>query len=262
MFGSRTGASSQIDIKNPDLWELLKKNLGHYPYHTFRGPAITLQSPFESIVFNWDILQAEATKPTEDEKDELAHQDLKLLLDLVSSSGSGDEKLSKYFQARATYLAQKAVQFEDLWTVFPPGTLVYGKPFQDQHQVFIVQDNLQTWPKRDDKSQYLPWRFNAWSYDWTGRNFERTAFTVSIDSFDGYQPITMLPYCPFDVHPDRESIKKDLIERGKKFRKLCTAAEGERLFDYSGKAIFGQEGFSGMLQDDEVYRIDSRRRPD
>ncbi|KAK8074086.1 aaa family atpase [Apiospora phragmitis] len=250
-FGNGSGVSSEIDIKNPDLWGLLLKHLGHYPYHIFRGPAITLVAPFEPLIFNWDSLRKEQNEPSVGDKDDLAHQDLKLLLDLVSSSGSGDERLGKYFQLRDTYTAQKSVQFEDLWTVFPPGALIYGRPFQDQPQVFIVQDNLQTWPRRDDKGQSRPWKLDAWTYDWTGRKSERTAYTISIDPFDGYRPFTTLPYCPLDARPEQESIKEELIERGKRLQKLCTAVEGERLFEYSGKTIFGQEGLSGMLQDEE-----------
>lgn len=53
---------------------------------------------------------------------------------------------------RETYLKEGAVQFDDLWTVFTPGTLINGTPFQKQDQLFIVQDNLAIWPERSEPS--------------------------------------------------------------------------------------------------------------
>ncbi|KAH8204871.1 hypothetical protein TruAng_000910 [Truncatella angustata] len=252
-FGTGNRMSSEIDIKNPALWELLKKTLGHYPYHIFRGPPVTLNSPFAPLVFNWDVLAQEAARPEKDHTDKVALGDLKLLLEFVSSATSGDEKLVKYFQSRDTYLKQGSVQFDDLWTIFPPGSLIYGKPFQGQHQVFVVQGNKYTWPRRDEeKSQYVSWKFAAWTYDWTGREFERTRFTIAIEPFDGHRPIASLQYHPFDAHPDRQSIEQKLVERGKRFREFCTATGGGRLFDYTGWVICGRKGLSSLLQSDDV----------
>ena len=79
-----------------------------------------------------------------DGKDEQARLDLGLLLDTLSS-GSGDQKLDKYLKVRESSKEQK-MTFESLWTIFPPGTLVYGKVFQGQDQIFIVQGNVRPWP--------------------------------------------------------------------------------------------------------------------
>lgn len=250
---------SEIDIKNPRLWEILKSKLGHYPYHTFRGSPVTLYSPYEALVFNWDILQEEAEKQGNEGEEQEARDDLKELLDTISGGASGCSKLDKYFKTRSAYLEQRTIQFDDIWTIFPPGTLIYGKPFQNQDQVFLVQDNKQTWPRKDDRpQQFLPWKMSCWTYDWTGETFERTSFSVPIEQFDGHRPIIALPYFPFDMHPQHEEIKMRLIERGKNFRKLCKAKEGDRLFEYAGDTIFGKKGFSGLVQDDDDADMQSR----
>ncbi|PNP47425.1 hypothetical protein TGAMA5MH_01244 [Trichoderma gamsii] len=251
--------TSEIDIINLKLWELLKEHLGSHPYHFFRGSPVTLFSPFEAIIHEWKILEEAAAQRPKDDEDRQAREDLKTLLNIISSGSSGDAKLDKYFKVRDLSLEESTVQFDDLWTIFPPGTMVYGKSFQDQDQVFIVQDSRYSWPEHNDHPpQDLPWKLDCWTYDWNGEKFQRTAFTLLFEPYDGHKPIKALPYYPFSLKAaEDKSIKKALIERGKRFRSLCTAKEGSQLFEYSGQTIFGKKGFSGLSDDDDV---DTRSR--
>ncbi|KAJ5817755.1 P-loop containing nucleoside triphosphate hydrolase protein [Penicillium robsamsonii] len=244
--------TSEIDIINLNLWELLKEHLGGYPYHVFRGSPVTLFSPYEAIIFKWDALQIASIEEPKNEQDKQAREDLKLLLDHISNSSSGDSKLDKYFKERNTTIEYPKIQFDDLWTIFPPGTLVYGRPFQNQHQVFIVQDNMGTWPEETSNPKQLqPWRLSCWTYDFTGVKFERTAYVIVFEPYEGYKPLPALPYYPFKHHPEHDRVKEELISRGKEFEKLCSAQNSPCLFDYKGDAIFGRKGFSGMTQGDE-----------
>ncbi|PVI01685.1 hypothetical protein DM02DRAFT_717776 [Periconia macrospinosa] len=256
--------SSEIEIVSPGLWNLLKENIGHYPYHIFQGKApATLYAPYEYYVFYFDELQGAANKDPTSDEDKEARQDLAKLLKLLSDGNSGDMGLDKYFKSRVnsakspTDVPQKpeTVQFTNLWTVFPPGTLVYGKPFQNQDQVFLVRDNRLTWPvKQRDGPNYAPWALSAWSYDydWKVGRFVRTEFILQFEYFEGHSPISSLPFAPLDVVPNFESIKKKLISRGKRFREICESKEGARLFEYKGDAVREQKGFSGMKNDEEV----------
>lgn len=250
--------SSEIDIKNMELWSLLKKHLGHYPYHIFRDLPVIIYSPFEPIVLHFDRLKevAEDAKRAEDEEERKAGEDLELLLNTISSGSSGDEQLDKYFKMRPGYKKQspETIQFEDLWTVFTPGMLVYGKPFQDQDQVFVVKDNNATWPWREDSRRggpkLLPWELEAWSYDWNSGSFSRTQYKLKFEEFDGHKPLTSLPFYPFNLHGDYEAVRTKLIERGRRFREICEANKNSRLFVYRGKTIMEKKGFLGASQDE------------
>ncbi|RTE84375.1 hypothetical protein BHE90_001007 [Fusarium euwallaceae] len=250
--------NSEIDITNPELWNLLKENLAHHPYHIFRDSPVTLNSPYEAIVFHWDELRAEANKVVEDEVKKRARADLGLLLDTISGGSSGDERLDKYFKMRPNYTKQQpgTVQFEDLWTVFRPGMLVYGHPFQNEDQVLIVKDNSRAWPwqnhTRRGGNEFAPWELDAWSYDWKDGSFRRTEFTLTFEYFDGHLPLTSLPFYPFDLHPKHDAVRRQLIKRGKQFRSICESKEGSRLFEYSGQSILEKKGFSGMRSDEET----------
>jgi hypothetical protein len=132
-----------------------------------------------------------------------AREDLSLLLDTISGGSTGDEKLDKYFKMRTWYKSQtpETIQFDDLWTVFKPGMLVYGSPYLGAHQVFLVKGNSAPWPAYEQRGGNLtamPWEFEAWSYDWSLPALTRTFFVLQVSQFEGHRPLTSLPYCPFE----------------------------------------------------------------
>jgi len=242
----------EIDIADRDLWELLKGLLGHYPYHIFQGPPVTLNSPYEPLILYWEKLEQATKEKPKNDNDKQARLDLKLLLDIIASA-SGDLKLDKYFKIRDSNKEQKSVTFETLWTLFPPGALVYGKPFQGQDQVFIVQDCIRPWPyfRRGLPREQASWILLCWTYDWDGKMFKRMSLKLEFEHFDGHKPITSLPYYPFELNEQHALIKDRLIEQGVKYRQFCTATQGSRMFEYSGEAIFVKKGFSGVQGDDD-----------
>lgn len=242
-------ACSEIDIVNPALWELLKEHLSWYPYHIFRGSPVTLNSPFEPLVHEWDALKKAAEQTPKDDTNKQAREDLDLLLKTISGGSSGDAKLDRYFKQRDVTREQKTVQFDNLWTIFPPGTLVYGRPFQNEPQLFLVEDCRTPWPDTDGRQQ-AAWRLTCWTYDWNGDLFQRTPFTLTFEPYEGHRPITSLPFYPFEYHSDISGITATLVERGKKFRMLCSAKEAPQMFEYNGDSMFVKRGFFGSQIDD------------
>ena len=249
---SREENDGELEIVSRDLWSLLKTILSHYPYHIFQGDPVTINSPYEGLILNWAKLEKAANESSTEEKDDQARKDLKLLLDTISS-GSGDQKLDKYFKIRDSHKEQKLVTFETLWTLFAPGTLVYGKPFLGEDQVFIVYDNLNPWPINGRKTS--TWTLQCWTYDWNGKTFKRLALRLDIESFEGTRPISSLPFYPLDYHQELEVLKKRLCERGAKYKRFCTAEEGSRMFDYRGDVVFGKRGFPGVTGGDDKVSL-------
>lgn len=242
----------ELEITNQALWGLLKDLMGDYPDHIFRGPPVTLSSPYSPLIFNWDKLEEAVKEEPKDETDKQAREDLKLLLDTLSS-GSGDARLDKYFKMRESNKLQKNVTYETLWTLFPPGTLVYGKAFLGQDQMFIVRDNLRNWPS--SRRRNAPWSLLCWIYDWDGKMFKRLCLKLMIEHFDGLKPITTLPFYPLESLGKYADLKESLIERGRRFREVCTMKTGFRMFEYGGEAIFDKRGFSGVRGDDDKVSL-------
>ncbi|KAF5869994.1 putative p-loop containing nucleoside triphosphate hydrolase protein [Botrytis fragariae] len=247
----------EIEVFDPDLRKLLKKILAHYPSHTFIGENVVIDSPYESFVLNWDILREEAEKETVDVKDKQARSDLRELLEMIKS-GSGDKKLDSYLTARDDLIKQKSITFEALWTIFPPGTIIYGQIFLDEDQIFVVEDNFTPWPREESRRSRVPppWTLCCWVYDYIGTVFQRRSVALKFDSFDGPKPIASLPFYPLSaIGPERWSqIEERLFKRGKLFREYCTADKDHRMYEYKGEAIFDKRGF-GVQSTNDDYDI-------
>lgn len=245
---SGPGQRGELEILSPDLWSMLQELLSQYPYHLFSNKSATIESPYEPFILNWDSLEEAAKGSSEGGNDTQTRADLKELLTTLSN-GSGDAKLDKYFKARKSHIEQKSVTFETLWTLFTPGALVYGRPFLEQDQLFIVQDNWKPWPDPSAKTWYL----QCWTYDWDGQRFRRIPLRVEIQSFEGQVPITSLPFYPLDYHVERERLIRKLRDRGATYKRVCTTKEGSRMFEYKGDVVVSKKGITGLKADnDEV----------
>ena len=247
-FRDRKSNAGELEIVSRDLWNLLKKLLSHDSQHTFQGDPVTLDSPYQAFIHHWTRLEETSKESAGDEKDKQARKDLKLLLDTLST-GSGDPKLDKYLKTRHSDREQRSVTYETLWTLFPPGSLIYGKPFLGQDQVFIVQPNLRTWPFTGQRVS--KWSLACWTYEWDGKNFKRVALKLDLESFEGLKPVTSLPFYPLEYHPEPEALKKHLIRRGEKYKRFCMAKQGSQMFDYKGDVLVGKKGFSGLVGDND-----------
>lgn len=253
--------NGEIDIINQDLWDLLKDLLGHYSYHIFQGPPVTLESPYVPLVRYWEKLERASEVKPKDANDKQARSDLKRLLETISTS-SGDLKLDKYFKTRDSNEEQKSVTFESLWTIFTPGSLVYGKVFQEQDQVLIVLDSVGSWPYFPDHvpREITFWKLNCWTYDWDGKKFKRRRLDLKFEHFDGHKPITSLPYYPFELNKHHAAIRNNLIEQGRKYKLFCDAIQGSRLFEYVGEAICVIKGFSAVQGDNNQVSLPATTR--
>lgn len=191
-------AESELEIVGKELHDLLQEKLMHHPYHMILGD--TMSAPFEPLIQNWDKLERVASKPGKDEKDQIARSDLKLLLDTIKDGA--DSRLDDYFKIRDSLKASKSITYDTLWTIFPPGTLVYSAPFLKLDQIFIVHDNRRTWPMSSGSrsSKTSSWSLKCWTYDWNGTAFQRYGIDLFIEEFSGAKPISSLAVHPMDDH--------------------------------------------------------------
>lgn len=243
----------EIEIHDPALLKQLQTSLRHYPGHALSGETPTLHSPFESIILNWDKLEKIASAAKPDDANNQTQSDLELLLTTISKSSS-DRRLDQLLKNRAVNMEQKRVTFESIWTIFPPGEIIFGTPFQNQPQVFIVIDNLNPWPKPESRGKSAPWALKCWMYDWTGQAFLRTILKIKIDRFEGAKPINTLPYYPLRFHEKPGDIEDTLWKRGKNFRNLCIAQKGEQMFHYNGGATLSRKRLVDASQTDSSVR--------
>ncbi|KAA6410582.1 MAG: hypothetical protein FRX48_06004 [Lasallia pustulata] len=250
---------SEVEIKSADLKKVLQDNLRHYPGHFWDGDVVTIVDPFAPIVHNWDTLQKvaheEGSELSDDEK--LARSDLKLLLGIISTA-SGVDRLGKYFKDREQHIKNKTITYDTLWTLFPPGELVYSEPFLNREQIFIVGSSYVDFPREERRAK--PWSVICLGYDWNGETFNRKAYEFEFEKFLGSKTINALPSYPLRHYKkgDQEQIrllKSKLLKRGRAFKDLATAERGRQMFRYQGKALYRGIGISTIDSATQVTQV-------
>lgn len=237
----------ECNIPLQGLIYLLRDNMTHVEREWFETEPIMFDSPFANIVYNWPYLE-KASLPQETDDDELreSRYDLKLLLENIRNSEP--RKLRAYFKERESLLRAGTITFGTLWTLFQPGTKVLAKPFMDEWQMFEVQTNWGYYTPsdvdRDDTSGYDQHRLfylYCAGFDWDGKHFRRYTYQFTFEKFEGRRLINGLQCFPIEYWSAENSrgvelskLKGRLIERGKKFARLCTAKKEDYLCKYSG----------------------------
>lgn len=276
---------SEAQVVGIELQDLLKVMLAHDPRLHFSSDGskndVTLISPFEPLLHIWSKLEKlvetdidstewtevrggfeklfktsrnrEAKSPLEKTDDRLrkAKKDLTTLLEHIRAT----QEVSSYFTGLDTSKTSETVQFEYLWTLFPPGELVYSTVFMKQPQIFIVKESVSYIDyenERDrEKEQKRLWHLDCWSYDWDGTEFNRVPVTFKFEDFQGSRKINTLPCYPLKFRnegsdPDNKKLKEKLIGRGKLYWNYCTKKAGKQMFDYKGDAISHGSGFQRL----------------
>ncbi|KAL8650961.1 MAG: hypothetical protein Q9226_004928 [Calogaya cf. arnoldii] len=225
---------TDVEIRPGPLAEILRKNLPHYADFPV-DDTMNFGSPFNCFVYNWTKLQAEAEG--DGDKQSTASKDLKQLLEHISNTA----ELKPCFQDFHPAKKHKSINFQFLWTIFPPGCLIYSKPVMGEDQVLLLQyadeDKL-------DESGRKGLILTCWAYDWNGETFNRVAYELQIESFKDTKSINMLEHYPLEYHRDQEKVRSHLIKRGQKYRNLCVPESGVQLFDYDGISIEDQKGIT------------------
>ena len=270
---------SVITIDDDSLRALLLHALAHVPWlrHLTTSTTMSFYSLFEPIVHNWtllnDLAYRDPSKSTvSDLYNELKNRgnsvagsldgllappmtagglekataDLKLLLDEVRRTPG----LESYFNgAREMQEKTNTVSFDYLWTIFPPGELVFSSAtFMDRPQAFIVKYCQYNYKRKVNSGE--KWILECWTYDWNGTNFYRAPVEFFFEDFKGTKSITSLPCYPLKFHRDSsddpnsagginfgEAMKQRLIKRGERYRELCLKQKGRQIFDYEGDLL-------------------------
>ncbi|KAF3015628.1 hypothetical protein E8E14_011058 [Neopestalotiopsis sp. 37M] len=253
--------SAELTITNPHLGTLLQSVIKSYTLHPLRQGMLNVISPFCALVHNWDALEAETSKEGSTEEDQTARSDLHLLL-LQLREWSGDDSLDSYMKMRSDLVSADSITFEALWTIFPPGTLVYSKKFLGQDQLFVVMESQPKSTKLPndayDRTETPPWKMICLTYDWNGKRFDRYLMTFTIHHFDETKPIAALPVYPWKYVPNKKEMKEKLLTRGNKFRKFCVASSGSHMFKYQGQALVDKRGFGFVTEQDDDGRFLNR----
>lgn len=242
---------TKIEITSLSLSNLLRETIPNHPFHD-SSKFLCFDYPYSPLIHNWDLLakkqvELDENKPSECSKDS-PYSTLSRLRNAISTPPEHD-LFAKYFRERDYHMKQNTTTWETLWTLFPPGTSVYGTPFQGEDQMFIVCSLPElSFPEAGQKV----WSLYCWIFDWDGKSFQKHAIVLEFDKFDGIKTINSLPYYPLDFYRDGEmkqlsEVKRKLLERGKKHEEVCTRPRKASLYRYEGDV-----SYTDMFQEEFV----------
>lgn len=184
-----------------------------------------------------DDLASEAEDEHEDEGQKkpessaLEHTDL--LLDMLRS------QLGDFHHVAEDLAKNKVARYDFLWTLFPPGELVFSRLF---HRDCILEvEKTEYYQEKRVKTYGLHCKF----VNWDGEKFGWEESVIEIPEFSGTRPIQDLEAYPVTWRRAAEDVRSNLLERGRKFVSLSgwhhKAYRG--IMMVPGGAFFGPENF-------------------
>ncbi|KAI8952755.1 P-loop containing nucleoside triphosphate hydrolase protein [Xylaria longipes] len=207
-----------IVIQSPLLKDVLHDVLKDYPGVTTTLSRLIFSAPFKPFVHRRQQLIAALNG----ECDEETQSHLALLNDVLYG------ELKDVIAATEDYVKNKVVTYENIWTIFQPGCIVYAKRFGKPVGVRLVDGQFIQHYKLGSCYQVKCERV-----DWDGSRFGYDVSQHFIMPFEGTTPVTDLECFPLSYHPEEETIKEKLTARGRKFEQLA----GYHYKSYKGSAV-------------------------
>jgi hypothetical protein len=126
------------------------------------------------------------------------------------------------------------ITYDLLWALFKPGCHVYTTCIGTKEPRCVVFDAGGEMTQNDETWLNLECRF----LDYNGVKFGEAGIFLRVAKFRGSKPIESLEAFPLCHHPSHEQVRKDLVERGQKFRNLA----GSHVRHCKGSAFFMNKG--------------------
>lgn len=212
-----------VDIKSKLLRECLQKVMGN-----IKGVSLVDETPqldpnmlflySEDLRAHLKQLKKEQTKPSGDNKKErkkeakrikLMRAHLKVLLKYI------DKDYADIKNSLIPMLENGLITFDLLWALWKPDTLAYTSTYgsHDEPRVIKIELAEKHFSLMKGYSFYIEGKY----LEFDGKQFGYGALAEEVGEFKGARKITSLGVYPLKYHKGEAQLRKDLIERGKKF---------------------------------------------
>lgn len=232
-----------VDVKSKALRECLQDVIGN-----IKGVSLVDETPkldpnvlflyLEDLRKHAKQLKKKAKSPTATDKQERKKEakwleekrlHLKVLVKYI------DKDYEHVKKSLYPMLEHGLITFDLLWALWKPGTLAYTTTYgsHDEPRVFKVDTAEKHYHISKGEFYYVDgkvstktWRTQVTSltssqyFEYDGKQFGYGRMMEEIGDFRGAKKITSLGSYPLKYHKNEEQIRKDLIERGKKFASL------------------------------------------
>jgi hypothetical protein len=215
-------AYTKLYINPQPIRQLLYDVIGNYPSDPIDVDDVQIEAPYHALFYFREKLEVEGTKRFQEDQDEESLSQLKLLLSWVDTHFESDTAAHK----RCVNGDVKAIGYDYLWTLFPPGTIIYSE-LLDQHRAFRVTENWY------DYGELAGLGLKVKFIDFDGERLGTRKMELFIPKYGGTQDLKELPTMPLDLLEDVETVREELSDRGRKFESYV----GQHYVQYNGIAL-------------------------
>ncbi|KUJ10193.1 P-loop containing nucleoside triphosphate hydrolase protein [Mollisia scopiformis] len=224
-------AAIEVDIKSPALKEVLDEI-----FEGVEGLRLNKTPPIaepELLFHAGEQLYSRLKKlEASPNPNEALINDISAVLDFIQEHFGGNIDSLKSLSEHGE------ITYNLIWALFPPKTLGYtAANIQHQPQVFIFKEGTDI-ETSTEKYYYVTGQ--VINHD--GMDFGRGEMHIKIPYFEGTKKVRSLAAYPFSQHARRDELRKELIERGRKFARLVTSVCQE----YAGMGVKEERTPQGM----------------
>jgi hypothetical protein len=205
-YQNKHWVTQSVTIQDPAMRDVLRVVLAKYQDLDLDLINWTFQPPFMPLVHRWEELKSHYVKLEDGAQKNAAAALLAFITPIVASS------VLSLAQTKTT----GKVNFENVWQIFPPSSIVKTKFYGVDVVCRVVKY------KRKPRTNCNPegWTIDMEFVDWNGEKSGWTTTSLTIWEYDGYKKVTGLPVFPISFSPEESKIRSEMIERGRKWAGL------------------------------------------
>ncbi|KAH7035535.1 uncharacterized protein B0I36DRAFT_382223 [Microdochium trichocladiopsis] len=205
-FVNKHWVTKSITVQDANMRTVLDKVLAKYQDLDLEVENYTFNPPMMPLVHRWEELKAYHACATPGPLKSAASAFIAFLAPLIASS----------VVSLAQTKRSGKVSFPDLWQIFPPSSVVKTQIYGADTVCRVVKY------KKKPRTNCNPegWVIHLEYVDWNGQETGWASTSVTIWEYAGFRRVTGLPVFPLSFTREEDSIRAEMIERGRKFERL------------------------------------------
>ena len=211
--GQKSLQTHSIVIQSGLLKKFLTKIMDGYPSLSMSLDRVEFKAPFKAFVHRWE----QFCEARDNEPDGPTRTHVELLYHILN------DELHATISRKNDLMKNRLSTHDLLWAIFEPGCSVWSIVDGRQRAFEYKSGDYGTSGAFSMRVEYV---------DWDGERFCHAKHVLSICPFEGTVPIMDLSAFPISYHNSHQTVKQDLISRGK----LWESYKGYHYKHYEGIA--------------------------
>jgi hypothetical protein len=212
---------TELKIKSPFIIGILREVIKEYPGLNFNTDEVVIQdTPMCLFHYRKELAEYGQTLRPERNGDETKAQHLLFVLQYMYFHLQSALTSFTTFMESPTLGNVPGIDYENLWTIFRPGTPIYLKAGLHKRENVVLFYKMARCMCLVPRCPNDVWVIETHQISHDGDEYGYVRLTFTISRYEGYQALTDLRVFPLEYHPNCHTIRKRLVARGRKYLSL------------------------------------------